>query len=168
MNNKKYFLIMANYNTWMNEKIYNVCAGISDEQRKADMKVFFKSIHGTLNHLLWGDRAWMSRFNGKTYQLTKIGEDLYDQFDVLRQERTKMDEEIKQWVNNLNEEWLLEDLTFDSIAYKKTITIPRSLAVIQLFNHQTHHRGQITTLLSQLGIDYGATDLPVMPGVNEL
>ena len=62
-----YALLMAEYNQWMNGKLYDGCARLSDEERKRDRGAFFKSIHGTLNHLVWGDRAWLPRFNGKSY-----------------------------------------------------------------------------------------------------
>ena len=168
MANKKYCQVMAEYNRWMNAKLYEACGTVSDENRKKDRKAFFKSIHGTLNHLLWGDRAWLRRFTGKEYALTKPGEDLYEDFHSLRAEREKMDRDIINWVSGLNEEWFSGSISFESIIYKKTITLPAMVAVMQMFNHQTHHRGQITTLLSQLGVDYGVTDLPVMPGVVQI
>ena len=79
-----------------------------------------------------------------------------------------MDSDIVQWVSNLDEKWLNGTISFESIIYKKTITLSATIAVIQMFNHQTHHRGQITTLLSQEGMDYGVTDLPLMPGIEQI
>ena len=78
-----YALLMAEYNQWMNGKLYAGCARLSDEERKRDRGAFFKSIHGTLNHLVWGDRAWLPRFNGKSYPTGPAGVDLYDDFDAL-------------------------------------------------------------------------------------
>jgi hypothetical protein len=81
------FQTFARYNEWMNEKVYAVCAGIDDAERKRDRGAFFKSIHGTLNHLLFGDRAWMGRFTGRKYEIAPIGVDLYDDFSELRADR---------------------------------------------------------------------------------
>lgn len=156
---------MAKYNQWMNDKIYAICNQIPDAQRKEDRKAFFKSIHGTLNHLLFVDRVWMKRFTGKDYSLTKEGEYLYGDFNQLWAWRREIDEDILNWAAVVGEAWLSEQLSFESVMYKKTFTMKRSIAVMQFFNHQTHHRAQITTLLTQMGIDYGPTDLPVMPGI---
>jgi uncharacterized damage-inducible protein DinB len=167
MPNKTYVQMMAEYNRWMNRNIYAACRPLSDAERKADKKAFFKSIHNTLNHLLWADRMWLKRFNGKDYFLTKMGTPLYDDFQVLLTEREKMDEEIIEWSIHVKEDWLNGTVTFESVSYKRTFTLSARVAVVQMFNHQTHHRGQVTTLLSQMGIDYGATDLPIMPGLEK-
>lgn len=79
----EYAQTMARYNRWMNEKIYAVCERLSDDARKADCGAFFKSIHSTLNHLLWGDYMWLGRFTQntpleKTYPKAPIGTDLHD------------------------------------------------------------------------------------------
>jgi uncharacterized damage-inducible protein DinB len=153
----------ARYNQWMNEKVYTVCAGIDDAERKRDRGAFFRSIHGTLNHLLFGDRAWMGRFTGKRYEIKPNGVDLYDDFEALRAARIEMDQDILDWTADLTEEWLAGELHWTSGLDGQTRTRPRWMLVSHLFNHQTHHRGQLTTLLCQLGYDVGATDLPWMP-----
>jgi uncharacterized damage-inducible protein DinB len=158
------FQTFARYNEWMNEKVYAVCAGIDDAERKRDRGAFFKSIHGTLNHLLFGDRAWMGRFTGRKYEIAPIGVDLYDDFSELRAARGAMDKDILEWTASLTEAWLGETLTWTSGVDGLTRTRPRRLLVSQLFNHQTHHRGQLTTLLCQMGYDVGPTDLPWMEG----
>jgi len=158
--------MMAEYNSWMNGKIYASCAGIPDTERKADRGAFFKSIHSTLNHLLWGDRAWLGRFTSQDYGLPKVGIDLCSDFDELRREREATDAAIIEWTGRLDAQWLASELTWKSGIDGKTRTLPYWVVVTQLFNHQTHHRGQLTTLLSQLGIDIGETDLPWLPALN--
>ena len=155
--------LMAEYNRWMNEKLYVACARLPDEERKRDRGAFFKSIHGTLNHLLLGDRWWLGRFNGKTYETTAMGVDLYADFAELRAARADMDREITEWAAGVTAVWLNEPMTWTSKVYGFTQTQPRWVLVTQMFNHQTHHRGQVTTLLSQQGIDVGATDIPPLP-----
>ena len=158
--------MMAEYNRWMNGKVYLSCDGIPDAERKADRGAFFKSIHSTLNHLLWGDRAWLGRFTGNNFGLPKIGTDLYADFAQLRREREATDVAIVDWASRLNPDWLATELTWTSVLDGKTRTLPLWAVVTQMFNHQTHHRGQVTTLLAQRGIDIGETDLPWLPALN--
>jgi len=153
----------AAYNTWMNEKIYACAAQLPDAERKRDRGAFFRSIHSTLNHVLWGDRLWLSRFNGKKYETGPIGADLYDDFDHLRLARVEMDADLTSWALHVPAGRLAGSLTWHSSVAKADMTRPMWLCVMQMFNHQTHHRGQVTTLLKQAGIDPGVTDLPWAP-----
>ena len=155
---------MARYNAWMNDKVYAVCAELDDAERKQDRGAFFKSIHSTLDHILLADRYWMGRFTGTPYETTAIGTDLFDEFAALRDARTAMDRDILAWTECLDDTWLREPLTWTSTIDRMTRTLPRWACVSQVFNHQTHHRGQVTTLLSQLDRDVGPTDIPWMPG----
>ncbi|MDJ0674221.1 MAG: DinB family protein [Calothrix sp. MO_167.B42] len=163
MVDKNYLELMAGYNQWMNDKLYRVCADISDEDRKKDMGAFFKSIHGTLNHLLYGDKAWMGRFVGKPFQVKIIGQHLYEDFEELRSERINTDQEILDWCQDLSDEWLESEFEYSSNVDGKTHILPAWVLVTHMFNHQTHHRGQATTLIKQLGYEPGITDLPWLP-----
>ena len=78
-----------------------------------------------------------------------------------------MDGRIMEWAVGLDQCWLEQSLSWFSGLYKKTFTQPAWLAVTHFFNHQTHHRGQATTLLMQFGIDPGATDLVFMVGLEK-
>jgi uncharacterized damage-inducible protein DinB len=158
-------VMMAEYNAWMNDKVYAACAGMTDAERKADRKAFFKSIHSTLNHLLWGDRAWFGRFNSHDYGQPKVGNDLYADFAELKREREATDIAMLEWTKKLDAKWLESELTWKSGIDGKTRTLPYWVVVTQMFNHQTHHRGQLTTLLAQGGIDIGETDLPWLPAL---
>ena len=150
---------MARYNQWMNRKLYEVCAGLTDKERKRDVGAFFKSIHGSLNHILLADRVWMGRFTGRPFPVKSLDQELYGDFDELRAEREKEDEIILKWVGALTDEDLDRTLSYSSIANPQPRSHPLWFAVLHFFNHQTHHRGQVTTLLSQRGVDYGVTDL---------
>src|SRR5687767_12328888 len=92
---------MAQYNQWMNERLYECCARIPDEERKRDAGAFFKSIHGTLNHLLLGDRIWLGRFLGKPFAVTSLAQQLYADFDELRTGRAATDKLIGAWAESL-------------------------------------------------------------------
>ena len=163
----EYCQTMAAYNGWMNRKVYEAAARLSDEERKADRGAFFGSIHSTLNHILWGDRAWLSRFNGKSYSVGKIGVDLFEDFGGLLDARREMDDDIVAWAAQLDSEQLAGPLMWFSGVAQREFSRPRWLCVTQMFNHQTHHRGQVTTLLKQSGIDPGITDLPWAPLVRD-
>lgn len=171
-----HYRALARYNGWMNERIYARCATIPDDDRKRDLGAFFRSIHGTLNHILLADRAWLGRFTGdrtlaesrdaagRVIRLTSLAQELYADFDDLRRERAATDAAIVRWVETLDEPRLTAPL-----AYRGTSGAPFEhplwWAVAHFFNHQTHHRGQVTTLLAQRGIDPGVTDLIGLPEV---
>jgi len=154
----------ARYNAWMNGRIYALCAGLDDAERRRDRGAFFGSLHSTLNHLLWGDRAWLDRLSGQATNPGPIGVDLYDSFADLRSAREELDRAIQDWADSLEPADLDGDLTWTSATDGRQRIHPKRLCIAHLFNHQAHHRGQATTLLSQCGLDPGVTDLPFMPG----
>lgn len=154
---------MAKYNIWMNDRLYELCASMSDVDRKEDRGAFFGSIHGTLNHILYGDFAFMSRFTGDPAKVPELGIDLYSEFDDLRRARGTLDRRICSWSEALSEDWLEQKLTYTSNVDGVSRSISQWVLVTHMFNHETHHRGQVTTLLSQLGLDIGTTDIPFMP-----
>jgi uncharacterized damage-inducible protein DinB len=160
-----YFKTMCRYNRWMNEKIYEVCATMPDEVRKRDCGAFFHSIHGTLNHLLLADRMWLGRFTQNPVSYPSLDHELYSDFEELRRERAKTDAAIESWIASLNEADLDEPLIFTPMSIGREMSFPLGHVALHFFNHQTHHRGQITTLMNQLGYDSGVTDLLRMPGL---
>ena len=163
-NLRDYAMAMARYNQWMNGQLFEAAATLSHEQRTADRGAFVRSIHGTLNHLFLVDRSWMQRFHGEAVTMTSTDQELFADFDELRAARQLIDQKFINWAAGLEAVEPSRSFTFFSVVYQKQITIPYVAAVMQVFNHQTHHRGQITTLLSQFGVDAGVTDLPLMPG----
>jgi len=160
----------AGYNTWMNTRLYALAATLSDAERRADRGAFFRSVHGTLNHILLADRAWLFRFtqdaavgesrdaDGALIVPRGLDHELYADFELLRRERAKTDRDIETWVGGLDEAQLAAPLR-----YRTTKGVARDHplweAVTHFFNHQTHHRGQLTTLFMQVGDDPGVTDL---------
>jgi uncharacterized damage-inducible protein DinB len=159
-----YVQTMARYNQWQNENLYGVADRLSESARKLDRKAFFGSIHKTLSHLLWADKIWISRFSRTPNPGGGIAElvSLYPDWDDLKQERTTFDATINNWANTVEVDWLRSDLTWHSVAIKAEITRPTWLLVSHLFNHQTHHRGQVHCLLTQAAGRPGDTDLPFM------
>ena len=155
----------AEYNAWINAKLYAVCDSISDDDRKKDLGAFFKSIHGTLNHNLLGDRLWLGRFRKNPFKVDSLAQELYSDFDQLREERKLTDKEIYDWVDSLTDRDLDSSLAFTAVSTGENLKFKTGDAIIGFFYHQVHHRGQLTALISRLGKDYGATDLIWMPGV---
>lgn len=158
--------VMARYNRWQNRSIYAAADTLNDAQRKAARGAFFGSIHGTLNHLLWADRIWMYRLAGWPAPRPKsIRESVgyFDDWDALKQEREATDEAIIAWADDLTPAVLDGSLTWHSGAVGREVTKPKWLLVTHLFNHQTHHRGQVHCLLTQLGAKPEDTDLAFMP-----
>jgi uncharacterized damage-inducible protein DinB len=165
MNIATYATGMAAYNAWMNENIYSCAAALSDEERKRDMGDFFGSIHLTLNHLYIVDEAWLQRFAAEPVSMTSTREERFEDFDDLRHARRELDQRISSWAAQLTSESAAAPFRFKSVAYQRDLVFPGWAVVVQMFNHQTHHRGQVTTLLKQLGKDPGITDFPFTPGI---
>ena len=161
----EYCRAMARYNAWMNSRLYALCATLPEEALHLDRGAFFGSVYATLNHIAYGDLAFLARFTGDPAVVPELDVDLFGGFDALRRQREALDARLIAWTATLAPEWLAETLTYTSKVDGAIRTRPRWLLLAHLFNHQAHHRGQVTTLLSQLGHDIGSTDLPFMPGV---
>lgn len=158
-----HYRAMASYNRWMNQGLVAACTDLSNTQLNADRGAFFGSIMGTFNHLWVTDQMWLARFSGQPLLALALDAIPFSEMTVFTEERAALDLAIISWVETLTSEWLAADFSFVSVADGQTHTRPAWLFVSHWFNHQTHHRGQITTLLSQAGIDPGVTDLARMP-----
>ena len=154
---------MARYNEWMNRRLYALCATLPEDELKRDRGAFFQSIHRTLNHIVYSDLAFLSRFTGDPPEVPELGVDLHAEFAALQAARAALDARLCAWSATLQDDWLRDAQTYTSKVDGRIRTVPRWVLVTHLFNHQTHHRGQVTTLLSQMGVDMGSTDLPFMP-----
>ena len=138
---------------------------LSEEERRRERGAFFGSIHQTLSHLLWGDRIWMSRFTDEPRPQGGIPESvsMYPDWEGLKRERADFDETMIAWADGLDGAWLKGNLSYYSGAMKRDFTKPRWQLVTHMFNHQTHHRGQVHCLLTQAGGKPHSTDLPALP-----
>jgi len=169
----KYLQRMARYNQWMNQKLYEKTQLLSSEEIAEDRGAFFSSIMGTLNHIYVADLFWLRRFtalancNQSLSGITKFDKPknlrdiLYNDIDKLANQRQKLDELILSFTNALNAENIKETIKYRNMKGEKH---ERDLGALlqHLFNHQTHHRGQVTTLLFQAGVDPEVTDLLVL------
>ena len=161
----RYVQHMARYNRWQNDGLYGVAEGLSDEERRRERGAFFGSIHKTLNHLLWADRMWMSRFAPTPKPEGGIPQSvsLYEDWDDLKRHRAAFDATIIEWADALDPAWIEGDLTWYSGAAKRDVTKPKSVLLMHFFNHQTHHRGQVHCMLTQAGVKAHVSDLVAMP-----
>jgi len=159
----QYCQLMAEYNEWMNSKLYLACASLPETVLHEDKGAFFKSIYLTLNHITYSDLAFLSRFTGEPEQVPPLGQDLFGGFHQLTLERKLIDTRLSKWAIGLIPKWLEQTLTYVSKVDGSSRTAANWVLVTHLFNHQIHHRGQLSTLLTQLGLDLGSTDLPFMP-----
>ena len=166
------YRFLARYNAWFNGRLFEACERLDDAVRKAPRGAFFGSIHGTLNHILWGDMMWLGRFAvqpegqgaGLPAALLALPDgarhetELHADWAVLRAHRADLDAAIEAWLASVPDGFAQR-----TMRYHNTKGVAREhptwQALTHLFNHQTHHRGQVTTLLSQAGVDVGVTDL---------
>lgn len=160
--------LMADHNRWMNEGLYAVCARLSEEERKQDLGAYFRSIHGTFNHLVLVDRLWLGRLRDEPYLVASLDQELYADYATLERERAKTDSDIQEYVAMLEPSRLADPVAYVSLLKKTTVILPLGLILVHLFHHQTHHRGQVTTLISQLGQDFGETDMIYMPSAGTM
>lgn len=171
MSEKSQLILMAKYNTLMNQRMVKASGYLSKTSLNENKGAFFKSVIGTLNHIMIGDILWLKRFSAHTsnYVALKPFEKienpkglsaiLIGDLPAFSEEREKFDRIILEWCNELEDSDLdtpLQYVNFKGEKHKKRL----GDLILHLFLHQIHHRGQITTLLSQENIDFGETDLP--------
>lgn len=166
---------LARYNAWFNERLYDACERLPEAQRREDRGAFFGSIHGTLNHLVWGDKLWLARFAAQgTFPALRSellalpggavhATMLHEAWSALRADRRALDAAIEAWLADMPADWPLATMTYSNtkgVARRH----PAWQALTHFFNHQAHHRGQVTTLLAQAGVDPGMTDAIALAG----
>lgn len=155
---KNHFEMFAAYNRWANERMYQAASQLSNVDYRANRGAFFGSVHNTLNHILVGDRIWMARFTGEGDAPGNLDEILYDDFETLRMARRAEDARIINWIQSLKEQQFYESCVYQNMSGE---TFKQILAAIvpHLFNHQTHHRGQVHCLLTGLGSEVPSLDM---------
>ncbi|MBP2547364.1 putative damage-inducible protein DinB [Neorhizobium galegae] len=146
-----HFRMFADYNRWANARLYEACATLSDAEFRADKGAFFRSAAGTLNHLLVADRIWLRRFTGQGSAPTSLDAPLYETFADLRAARAIEDQRIIDWVDTLSGADLAATISYSPVSMPGKVELPLGPLLSHVFNHQTHHRGQVHTILTALG-----------------
>jgi uncharacterized damage-inducible protein DinB len=144
------YRMFAGYNAWCNERLYEAAAQIPDIEYRANRGVYFGSLHGTLNHLLVGDRVWMRRFTAQGEVPPSLDATLYDDFPRLRAARQSEDQRIGNYIESLTESDLSEPIRYRTFVNPQDIEQILAPALDHFFNHQTHHRGQAHALVSSI------------------
>ena len=164
MSTQAWAIEMALYNAWQNDKLYGICDGLSDDDRKQDRGLFFGSIHRTLDHILMVDRVlWDFTLTGQPARDWDPNRKVTDDYPTLRQARADFDSMLLDALRARPETWLDETVRYHHPRLGRDRAHPRQFTLMQMFNHGTHHRSQVTAALTQMGIDYGNTDLPYNP-----
>ncbi len=148
---KAHFETFARYNAWANRRLYEAAAALSDAEYRADRGAFFRSMHGTLNHLLVTDRIWMQRISGTGTAPARLDAILFDELPALASAREAEDRRIVAHVEGLSEEALAGVIRYRRVSTPELIEQKLAPALAHVFNHQTHHRGQAHTILTSLG-----------------
>ena len=161
---------MARYNGWMNQRVFETAGSLPAHKLSEDRGAFFGSILGTLNHIMVADVTWLRRFASHPASFRalealhrfpvpgSLDQILYSDFDEMSRQRGTLDDIILAWSAELTDDDFTHVLSYRNmkgVAARK----PFAGVVLHMFNHQVHHRGQVTTLLSQAGLDVGVTDL---------
>jgi uncharacterized damage-inducible protein DinB len=145
-----YFAMFAAYNRWANERLYDAARTLPDGGYREPRGAYFGSLHGTLNHLVVGDRIWLHRFTGTGPYPTRLDEILHEEFTALEHARQIEDERIIAYVDSLTDGDIAGLVSYRTIVNPKDITQPLGPALGHFFNHQTHHRGQAHSLVTQI------------------
>jgi uncharacterized damage-inducible protein DinB len=156
---KKHYMMFADYNAWANQRIYAAAAGLTKAEFARDTGAFFKSMRGTLNHLLVADRIWMKRFTGEGDAPASLDTILYIDLPKLRLAREAEDRRIVEWVGRLSDKAFAGRFTYMTVTDMRTVSQRLAPALSHLFNHQTHHRGQTHAILTVLGKEAPSLDL---------
>ncbi|RKE85323.1 DinB family protein [Rhizobium sp. AG855] len=151
--------MMAAYNRWANALVYDAAAELSDDELHRDTGAFFGSIFGTLSHLLTADRVWLNRFTGEGPRPSALNEHPCTTFVELQEARRNEDERIITYVENLTAEQLDAQISYSPLSAQGLIQHRLSPALVHMFNHQTHHRGQVHAGLTGMGKPSLAIDL---------
>ncbi|MBL6958200.1 MAG: damage-inducible protein DinB [Rhodospirillales bacterium] len=158
MTTPDHFRALAAYNEWANSRLYEAAGRLDEESYLQDRAAFFGSIHGTLNHILVGDRIWLGRLTGEESGIRSLDQILHTAFDNLWEARQLEDRRIIGFVDGLKADRLGEILKYRNTA-GEPMALPIDMILTHLFNHDTHHRGQAHNMLSQAGADPQGMDL---------
>ena len=148
---KTRYTMFAGYNAWANRRLYDAAAQLSDADYRADRGVFFKSMHGTLNHLLTADWVWMRRFTGQGPAPDRLDTINHEHLTDLRVAREAEDRRIAQYIESLDDTTLAGSIRYRGVSTPDEFVQPLMPALDHFFNHQTHHRGQAHSILCGFG-----------------
>lgn len=142
-----YFRQLARYNEWANARLYAAVAAIPDETYRRPIGLFFRSLHGTLNHLLGVDRLWLKRLTGEGDHPDRLDAIVHDNLRELARARAAEDERIIAVVSAYDASALRERHPYRTTSGQPQEQVLADI-LLHFFNHQAHHRGQAHSGLS--------------------
>ncbi len=157
-----YIQLMAAYSEWQNKSIYAAAETLTEAERRLDRGAFFGSIHATLNHVLWGDQLWLHRLAGTAKPSQPdipSSIDLHQDWGLLKADRATTDTAMIEWSRRVTEKDVAGELEWYSGITRSEVRRPKWALVVQLFNHGTHHRGQVHAMLTEAGATPEDTDV---------
>ena len=164
----EYVREMAAYSRWQNDNVFKCCDDIGHQERTRDRRMFFGSIHNTLDHICVVNRSILAFLSGSLPDRNPPDHSVWPDWEELKSIRVEQDNFLSKGAREWTEDWLGGTTTKRGPLDDDLPAIPRWVMVVQLFNHQTHHRSQVTSALHTMGIDYGATDIPWRSGAGFL
>lgn len=153
-----HYRLLARYNSIANQRLYAACAALNDSEYRKQRAGSFGSIHALLNHILLGDRIWMSRFEGGGQHTPPLATILFDSLSELRVGREQEDARIERFFETAAPEFFSRTLQYVN-SKGQPYAEPAMIAAAHLFNHQTHHRGQVHVMLSQTAVAPPSLDM---------
>lgn len=158
---RDYCVMMARYNAWQNTQLHDCLKGLDLGELKQDRGGFFGGILETLSHIAWADLLWMARLDQGPGPSVPAQEHttLFASLGEWNAERFRLDGRIRAWTQSVTHVDLAGTLCWESQDLKGTVTRPVTQCVVHMFNHQTHHRGQIHGMLTGMGMAAPVSDL---------
>ncbi|KZL12514.1 DinB family protein [Pseudovibrio axinellae] len=156
---KAAFEMYAAYNQWANNLLLKECDAITSDEYHRDLGVYFHSIHGTMDHQLVADKVWLYRFSGQGDPIDSLDEQMTGDFATLREKRALLDTRICSVIDQMQEKDFLRTIIYRTVRKPLVMQQPLGAALFHFFNHQTHHRGQVHAMLTQLGRSPAALDM---------
>ena len=162
MNYLEHFSTLSRYNTWATRRLLDAIAVVSEEDYRRDVGLFFKSIHGTLNHLMVAEQMlWQRRFAEGVSPKVALDEEVEPNRNRLAERLLSGTEQWSALITNWPVERFEGELKYTTMRGQPA-SLPFALTLTHVFNHGTHHRGQITAALTALGYPSPELDLVYM------
>lgn len=161
----EYVRTLAQYNEWQNTQLLGTMRGVNQDVLYQDRGAYFGSIFATANHILWSDQLWMSRFTNYPAPMGNYakGTEISSSLEDWAIERFRLDRAICDWGQHIKAVDLAGELSWFSVINQREYTKTKGLCVVHMFNHQTHHRGQLHVMLTAVGCVGATSDLTFMP-----
>jgi len=144
------------YNSWASNHIFDVLGGIPAEHYMQEMKSSHGGIHGTLVHIVGAEKVWLERFQGNPQPF--LTQDALKSLPEVKTVWEKVGYDTAKWLGAMTDKKLNDTFTMKTVK-GDTFTHLFWHAFQHLVNHSSYHRGQIITMLRQLGQKPVSTDL---------